>query len=165
MALQFRERVPLQFHLPAVIAGLFVAVGIQIVCTAFGLGVTFFNKEATEDGAFSIGLLVWSGLSWTIAAFVGGYVTAWVADSTRYVGGLFHGLALWGLLTFVVMFLPPSTSAAADTILSASVIASVAWFVSIGGLFSMGSSIWGAIIGSHVVEQVEAKKAETHRAA
>lgn len=163
-----RTRLP-AFHWPAIGAGLFVALGIHIVATAFGLAIAFSGSGALEEGMTALSLLLWSGLAWIAASFVGGYVTAWIADSSRYVEGLFHGLVLWGLLTFVLMFLPPSTmgvgSTVSETTLSANVISSVAWFVAIGGLLSLGTTIWGAVIGSRVVEKGEAKTSESYRAA
>ena len=44
-------------------------------------------------------------------------------------------------------------------------VLSVAWFVAIGGLLSLGTTVWGAIIGSRVVREVETKEAGTYRAA
>ena len=166
---RFLHRGPLPiFQWSAVAAGLFVSLGIHIVLTAFGLGIAFMGDGMEGDTA-AIGLLLWSGLAWLVASFVGGYVAAWVSGSFRYIGGLFHGLVMWGALTFVLMFLPPSTTMGvgamgSESVLSVPVISSVAWFVAIGGLLSLGSTIWGALIGSSVVEQVEAKT-DTYRAA
>ena len=169
-ALRFRDRSKLPvFHWPAVVAGLFVALGIHIVATAFGLGVAFSSTTVIEEGGASIGLLLWSAIAWVLGGFIGGYVTAWLADATRYVEGLFHGIVLWGVLTFVLMFLPPSTMGAGSTLsdatLSPAVVSSVAWFIAIGGLLSLGTTVWGAVIGSRVVEQVETQSNETYRAA
>ena len=169
--LPFRERARIVlFRWPAIIAGLFVALGIHIVLTAFGLGVVFLQTQSAESGGSmaAAGLLLWSGLAWITAAFIGGYVTAWVADVSRYVESLFHGLVLWGAMTFVLMFLPPSTMGLGmdtDSLPALSIISSVAWFVAIGGLLSLGTTVWGAIIGSRVVAEVETKEAGTYRAA
>jgi hypothetical protein len=46
-----------------------------------------------------------------------------------------------------------------------SVVSSVAWFVAIAGLLSLGTTVWGAVIGSRVVAEVETKEASTYRAA
>ena len=164
-----RARVVL-FRWPAVVAGLSVALGIDIVLTAFGLGVVFLQQQST-DGDSSMaatGLLLWSGFAWITASFIGGYVTAWVADASRYVESIFHGLVLWGALTFTLMFLPPSTmgiSTDTESLPALSLISSVAWFVAIGGLLSLGTTVWGAVIGSRVVAEVETKEAGTYRAA
>ena len=169
--LPFRDRATIVlFRWPAIIAGLFVALGIHIVLTAFGLGVVFLQQQSAESGSSmaAAGLLLWSGFAWVIAAFIGGYVTAWVADASRYIESLFHGLVLWGALTFILMFLPPSTMGIGlDTegLPAPSIVSSVAWFVALGGLFSLGSTVWGAIIGSRVVAEVETKEAGTYRAA
>ena len=169
--LPFRERARIVlFRWPAVIAGLFVALGIHIVLTAFGLGVVFLQEQSAESGSSmaAAGLLVWSGFAWVIAAFIGGYVTAWVADASRYVESLFHGLVLWGALTFILMFLPPSTMGIGldtEALPTPNIVSSVAWFVALGGLLSLGSTVWGAIIGSRVVAEVETKEAGTFRAA
>ena len=169
--LPFRERARIVlFRWPAVIAGLFVALGIHIVLTAFGLGVVFLQEQSAESGSSmaAAGLLVWSGFAWVIAAFIGGYITAWVADASRYVESLFHGLVLWGALTFILMFLPPSTMGIGldtEALPAPNIVSSVAWFVALGGLLSLGSTVWGAIIGSRVVAEVETKEAGTFRAA
>ena len=168
--LPFRDRARIVlFRWPAIVAGALVALGIHIVLTAFGLGVVFLQAQAGEGSSIAMaGLLLWSGLSWVTACFVGGYVTAWVADASRYAESLFHGLVLWGALTFILMFLPPSTMGiAADTefLPASSLISSVAWFVAIGGLLSLGTTVWGAVIGSRVVAEVETKEAGTYRAA
>jgi hypothetical protein len=169
--LPFRDRARIVlFRWPAIVAGLFVALGIHIVLTAFGLGVVFLQSQSAEGGSSmaTAVLLLWSGLAWITAAFIGGYVTAWVADASRYAESLFHGLVLWGALTFILMFLPPSTmgiSAEAEPPLSPSIVSSVAWFIAIGGLLSLGTTIWGAVIGSRVVAEVETKETGTYRAA
>lgn len=168
--LSFRDRATIiMFRWPAICAGLFVALGIHIVVTAFGLGIAFTDHGAQQEGMTSIGLLLWSGAAWIAASFIGGYVTAWVADSARYPESLFHGLVLWGLLTFVLMFLPPSTMGVGATLSgappTANVISLVAWFVAIGGVLSLGATIWGAVIGSRVIADVETKAADSYRAA
>jgi hypothetical protein len=168
--LPFRDRASIiMFRWPAIVAGLFVALGIHIVVTAFGLGIAFGDHGPLQEGMTSIGLLLWSGVAWNLASFIGGYVAAWLADSSRYIESLFHGLVLWGLLTFVLMFLPPSTMGVGATFsgapLTANVISWVAWFVAIGGVLSLGTTIWGAIIGSRVVAEVETKTADSFRAA
>ncbi len=169
--LPFRDRARIVlFRWPAVIAGLAVALGIHIVLTAFGLGVVFLQEQSADGGSSMVaaGLLLWSGFAWVVASFIGGYVTAWVADASRYLESLFHGLVLWGALTFTLMFLPPSTmgiSTDSESPPALSLISSVAWFVAIGGLLSLGTTVWGAIIGSRVVGEVETKEAGTYRAA
>lgn len=169
--LPFRDRASiLVFRWPAIIAGLFVALGIHIVLTAFGLGILFLQTESGEGGSSMAAavLLLWSGLAWVTASFIGGYVTAWVADASRYVESLFHGLVLWGALTFILMFLPPSTMGVGvetETLPGLSIISSVAWFIAIGGLLSLGTTMWGAVIGSRVIADVESKESGTFRAA
>lgn len=169
--LPFRERARiLVFRWPAIIAGLLVALGFHIVLTAFGFGIVFLQSQSNEGSSsmVAVGLLLWCGFAWVMASFVGGYVTAWVADVSRYVESLFHGLVLWGALTFTLMFLPPSTMGiAGDSEMppALGLISSVAWFIAIGGLLSLGTTVWGTIIGSRVVAEVETKEAGTYRAA
>ena len=169
--LPFRDRARIVlFRWPAIVAGLFVALGIHIVLTAFGLGVLFLQAESGEGGSSmaAAGLLLWSGLAWVAASFIGGYVTAWVADATRHIESLLHGLVLWGAMTFILMFLPPSTmgiGAETDTLPALSIISSVAWFVAIGGLLSLGTTVCGAVLGSRVVAEAETKESGTYRAA
>src|SRR5690242_1080956 len=109
--LAFHDRAKLVlFRWPAIAAGLFVALGIHIVLTAFGLGIVFTESRTVDGGGMAaVGLLIWSGLVWITASFIGGYVTAWVAEVSCYSAKLYHGLVLWWVLTLVLMFLPPST--------------------------------------------------------
>lgn len=169
--LPFRDQARIiLFRWPAIVAGLFVALGIHIVLTAFGLGVVFLQTQSAEGGSSmaAAGLLLWSGFAWVTAGFIGGYVTAWVADASRYVESLFHGLVLWGAMTFILMFLPPTTmgiGADTESLTAPAIITSVAWFVALGGLLSLGTTVWGAVIGSRVVAEVETKVTSTYRAA
>ena len=110
--LPFRDRARIVlFRWPAIVAGLSVALGIHIVLTAFGLGVVFLqSSRQTAAAAWPRPVCCYgAGFAWVMASFIGGYVTAWVADASRYLESLFHGLVLWGALTFILMFLPPST--------------------------------------------------------
>lgn len=169
--LPFRDRARLVlFRWPAVLAGLLVALGVHIVLTAFGLGVVFLQAQSGDGGSSmaAAGLLLWSGFAWVIASFIGGYVTAWIADASRYMESLFHAFVLWGALTVALMFLPPSTMGIVpegESLPPMSLISSVAWFVAIGGLLSLGTTVWGAVIGSRVVAEVESKETGTYRAA
>ena len=64
---------------------------------------------------------------------------------------------------------PPSTMGVGATLSGAppraNVISLVAWFVAIGGLLSLGTTIWGAIVGSRVVTEVETKATDSYRVA
>jgi len=52
-----------------------------------------------------------------------------------------------------------------EALAAPTLISAVAWFVAISGLLSLGSTVWGAIIGSRVVAEVESKEDSTYRAA
>lgn len=153
----------------AVGAGFFVALSIHIVLTAFGLGVAFLGFDAPDGRVTAGGLLIWSGFAWLVGSFIGGYVTAWLGETLRYLEGLLHGLVLWGTLTLMLLFLPPSTMGigvvGSEALLEPDVISSVAWFIAIGGLLSLGTAIGGTVMGSRAMDQVEAQAAETQRAA
>ncbi|HMU53375.1 MAG TPA: hypothetical protein PKA61_00125 [Nitrospira sp.] len=168
--LSFRDRSKLVlFRWSAVGAGLCVALGLHIVASALGLGIAYAGAGSIAEGSTGYLVLAWSGAAWLAAAFVGGYVAAWVADSSSYVESIFHGLTLWGLLTVVLMVLPPTAMSLggmlAETVPPSEIVSFVAWFVAIGGLLSLGTTIWGSIVGSRVVESVEAKMTEGYRAA
>lgn len=152
----------------SVAAGLIVAVGAYIVLNAFGLGVAFIG-DALMEGEVVLGLLLWSGLVWIAVSFLGGYVAAWSANAITYPESLFLGLVLWGSLTSVVLFLPPSTMALGtvglDVVTSPAVIASVTWFVAGGGLVSLVTTVWGTLVGSRVAGRRQIARTEQSRAA
>lgn len=168
--LSFRDRSKLVlFRWPAVGAGLSVALGLHIVVSALGLGMAYVGSGFLPEGSTAYWVLAWSGVAWLAAAFIGGYVAAWVSDSSSYVESIFHGLTLWGLLTVILMVLPPTAMSLgamlAETVPPSDIVSFVAWFVAIGGILSLGTTIWGSIIGSRVVESVETKMTEGYRAA
>ena len=57
--LSFHDRARLVvFRWPAIGAGLFIALGVHIVLTSFGLGIAFFGSDVAEG--YGVG---WLGLS------------------------------------------------------------------------------------------------------
>lgn len=163
-----RSKIPV-FHWSGVIAGLLVALGVYIVCVAFGLGLTFAGNGVLDEEIAGLGLFLWSSLGWSVAAFIGGYVTAWISAASRYGESLFHSLTLWGLMTCVLLLLSPNALGVGPTlagaVLSPHLISFTSWFMAVGGVLSLGSTIWGGVTGSRVLRKADMKTTDSYRAA
>ena len=84
----------------SVFAGLFVAVALQLMLSAFGVWAGFGLAKLTSLAAVrsaATGIAVWIGISTLISLFVAGLVAARLSNSVSMRGGLWHGLTMWGV--------------------------------------------------------------------
>ncbi len=89
---------------PGVWTGLFIAMGVLVLLTALGLAVgatTVGNTGTTQ--AISKGAAWWGGISFLIALFIGGAVSArWVTGGLTSV---LQGALVWVLAVVAVLYL------------------------------------------------------------
>src|ERR1700712_4043174 len=90
----------------AVIAGVVVAIALQIVLSLLGAGLGLSPIDPTKSSvprAATFGLAAW--LWWSIssawALFGGGWVAAHLAGAPGKTDASLHGLLTWGLATVV----------------------------------------------------------------
>jgi hypothetical protein len=98
----------------AVLAGVMVALVVQLILNLLGLGVGASTLDpAGGDNpsvvTFSIGAALWWGLSGIIAALAGGYTAGRLAGQPKESSGAWHGLTAWALTTLVVFYLLTTT--------------------------------------------------------
>ncbi|MGQ0595019.1 MAG: hypothetical protein ACT4QB_20985 [Gammaproteobacteria bacterium] len=95
----------------AVIAGVMVALGIQLVLNMIGAGLGFsaidpLEGETPSVTTFSIASGLWMLVSSIVALFAGGWLASYLAGLTHDEDGMLHGLVTWALSTLVlVLFL------------------------------------------------------------
>ena len=94
----------------AIIAGVILAVSIQLLLTllgtGIGLGTVDISGGSTPDASsLGIGAGVWWVVSSFVALFIGGYSAAWLAGIEIRFDGLLHGLVTWGISTLLIMWL------------------------------------------------------------
>jgi hypothetical protein len=94
----------------AVLAGVVVALVIQLILNMVGIGIgaatldpgTGDNPSATS---FSIGAGIWWTLSGIIAALAGGYAAGRLSGAPKKSTAGWHGLTTWALTTLIIFFL------------------------------------------------------------
>jgi len=87
----------------AILAGFFVAFGVQFTLEMLGLaiGATAFDAEATNG--IGTGAVIWLAGSALLSLFAGGYTAARLSGQVDSTDGLLHGLATWALIVLINM--------------------------------------------------------------
>jgi len=97
----------------AIIAGVFIAIAVQLLLSFLGLGIGFGSinpmDEAKPFSGLGIGALVWWIVSMLISVFTGGWVAGWFSNHIQKTDLVLHGLLTWCLLTFLNMYLITSS--------------------------------------------------------
>ncbi|HXE57868.1 MAG TPA: DUF3618 domain-containing protein [Gemmatimonadales bacterium] len=91
---------PSQFRVNwgAILAGLVVALALQIVLTLLGLAIGFTAWDPGDPArALGLGASIWWLVSGLVALFVGGMVVGRLAGPVRRKDGALHGIIMWGL--------------------------------------------------------------------
>ncbi len=115
----------------AVIAGTTITIVVAVMLELLGLAIGLFSLDiATEQNpvsGYGIGAMIWWLLSWLVALFAGGWVTARFAGLQRVFDGALHGLVTWSLATIL------------SFVLLTSVLGTV-----VGGAFGVVTSVFQA---------------------
>lgn len=94
----------------AVLAGVMVALVVQLVLNLIGIGVGAASLDPTSGDnpsapTFSIAAGIWWGLSGILAALAGGYTASRLSGRPTDTSGPWHGLIVWAVATLVVFYL------------------------------------------------------------
>jgi hypothetical protein len=98
----------------AVLAGVAVALAIQLILNLLGIGVgaASFDPAANDNisaSTYSIGAGIWWSVSGILAALAGGYTAGRLAGQPKESSGAWHGFTTWALTTLLVFYLLGST--------------------------------------------------------
>ena len=101
----------------AVIAGMVIAIGVQMVLSLLGAGIGLSTLDplrysSPDASTFGIGAGIWWAVSSIISLFVGGWVAAHLAGSPEKADAVLHGLLTWGVATIVTAYLLASAVSA-----------------------------------------------------
>lgn len=94
----------------AIIAGLAVALGIELLLSLLGIGIgastihAVSGESATASG-LGIGSGIWFLMSTLIALFAGGWIAGRMAGMPRAIDGSLHGIIAWSLTTLATAYL------------------------------------------------------------
>ena len=85
----------------AILAGLVVALSVQLVLMLIGaaVGLSAFEPTGTVAKSVGAGFLAWTVLALCVSAFMGAWIAGIVARSVSRRDGLIHGLVLWSLVS------------------------------------------------------------------
>lgn len=90
----------------AVIAGLVIALGLQLVLGLAGAATGLAAYDVGDSGRpFGIGAAIWALLTPLIALFVGGMTTGRLAGVLSRKDGFLHGALVWALSTLFTVWL------------------------------------------------------------
>jgi len=90
----------------AVIAGLVIALGLQLVLGLAGAATGLAVYDVGDSGRpFGIGAAIWALLTPLIALFVGGMTTGRLAGILSRKDGFLHGALVWALSTLFTVWL------------------------------------------------------------
>ncbi len=98
----------------AILAGVVVALVIQLAFNALGLSVGATAVEPlTNQGPsipeFGVGLVVWMAASALISLFLGGYVAGRMAGTIDNHEGIIHGVIVWAVVVLFSVYLLTTT--------------------------------------------------------
>jgi hypothetical protein len=123
----------------AVFSGFVVGFSVQLALTLLGLAIGAWSvdlRDANSSGGIPIGTGIWTAISMLIAAFTGGYVTAYMSGSGVRRDGVLHGVVVWGLTWLISAWLTTTAMAA---------LAGGIFTVFGEGLKAMGSGVGTAV--------------------
>ncbi len=94
----------------AVLAGVAIALIVQVVLTLLGLAIGLAAIHPASGGSpeastFSIGAGIWSIVTGILASAAGGYVAGRTAGAGRRGIGGYHGLTTWAVTTLLILYL------------------------------------------------------------
>ena len=162
MSLELSEvsRIDLRSRLSAraVVAGAIVELVLVSLLLTLAAGLGLWSiAPLTAEGirGLGAGFALWSGISWVLAAFLGGFVAAAVSRSTHRRDGLLHGLVSWAAacLTAAVLLCTWFMAALAVELVTPEVASAmgsggmlVAFFL--GDLLALLGALAGGLLGA-----------------
>lgn len=94
----------------AILAGVFVSLGVHLLLTLLGAGVGFSTIDPAapggtpEGGTLGLSAGVWWAVSGILAALVGGWVAVRLAGTIHPTLAWLHGLTTWAVTTIIVLW-------------------------------------------------------------
>jgi len=94
----------------AVFAGVVMVLAIQLLLSMLGLGIGLStispaSGDTPNASSLGIGAGVWWAITYLVALFAGGYVTARLAAAVAPLDGALHGLLTWSFTLLVTFYL------------------------------------------------------------
>ncbi|HEX2866006.1 MAG TPA: hypothetical protein VHO03_03140 [Ignavibacteriales bacterium] len=137
----------------AVIAGVVVALVVQLILSLLGLGIGFGSieplKQSNPFSGLGTGALIWWVVSMLIALFLGGMVSSRLAGVPRAFDSVLHGVLTFSVFTLVSFYL---LTTAIGSVISG-----------VGGVVGKTLSMAGQGVGAAAPEVAGAVKGELQK--
>jgi hypothetical protein len=166
----YAEREVQRIRWSAVIAGLFLSVGSEILLGSFGRAIGVSAGAADASGLlsrFDSSAGVWTTFVALVSTFVGGYAAAKLGGAIRRADGILSGTLTWAtsLVVTLTMMLPLASAASlvrtAQSAAAHGDAAKSAWFVFGSIALSLLTAMLGGAAGS--VGEGSARRSERAR--
>jgi hypothetical protein len=94
----------------AVIAGMVIAVVVQLVLSLLGAGIGLgtvdpLHFNTPDASTFGMGAGIWWVVSSVVALYAGGWVAGHLSGTPEKTDAVLHGLLTWGVATIVTVYL------------------------------------------------------------
>jgi hypothetical protein len=107
-------RVPVRrLSWPAIFGGTFLALGIMLILSLFGLAVGTAAGSLATAGV-KVWLGIWSLVTMFVGFFAGGWLAARTSESQAKSDGRLHGLVVWGLGSVAISYFVLTTTRMAE---------------------------------------------------
>ncbi len=97
----------------AILAGVAIALSLQLLFNLLGLGIGASTVNVREDGApgsgLALGAGIWFAVSALISLFVGGWAAGRMAGVPNSKDGMLHGFTTWSITTILTLYLLSSS--------------------------------------------------------
>ncbi len=92
----------------AIIAGVIVAIIVQLLFSLLGVGIGFVSFTPTSDSepfsGLGTGVMVWWIVTILISLFAGGWVSGWLATTTNKIDRILHGVLTWSIFALFSLY-------------------------------------------------------------
>ncbi len=133
----------------AIIAGVFIAIAIQLVFTLVGVSIGTATIDPQQDssylGGFGFAAGVWTLIGVAVGMFCGGWAAGRMAGVPRATDAMMHGAVVWALTAIVSFYL--MTTAIGSLVSAASGVVGTALRATMQGAQTVASAT-GATLGS-----------------
>ncbi|MFW5775285.1 MAG: hypothetical protein ACOCW2_03250 [Chitinivibrionales bacterium] len=96
----------------AIFAGLFIALGVQILLGFLGAAIGLAAVDPMNPATFAIAAVVWLIISGIISLFAGGWIVGRLSGEPVALDRAINGAVVWGLATIISLLLVTSTTMA-----------------------------------------------------
>lgn len=104
------HRWPRRISWGAIFAGLFVALGVQMLLGFLGAAIGLAVLNPADPATFTIGAGIWLIISGIVSLFVGGWIAGRLSGEPAGLDRAINGLVVWGVVTLVSLYIVTATT-------------------------------------------------------